>query len=187
VKDTVAEKTELNVYKLASSGTLSTVRRSGGLRGEFTLPVRVPLLVLASGAIIVLLVLGSKLGGSFVSARRLDAEATNEAVAAQMAATMTVEALLAMPTFTATATAVPTHTPTATATPTPVPTATPTPTATATPTPTATPLPVTYTVQAGDTLSKMAKDYGVSVEALVAANNIENPNVIPVGLVLIIP
>ncbi|MCR4405614.1 MAG: LysM peptidoglycan-binding domain-containing protein [Anaerolineae bacterium] len=46
---------------------------------------------------------------------------------------------------------------------------------------------VTYTVQAGDTLSKIAKEFGVTVEAIVEANNIEDPSLLQVGQVLIIP
>ena len=45
---------------------------------------------------------------------------------------------------------------------------------------------ITYTVQAGDTLSKLAKQYGVTVDELVAWNNIENPDLIYVGQVLLI-
>ncbi|MCA9960313.1 MAG: LysM peptidoglycan-binding domain-containing protein, partial [Anaerolineales bacterium] len=44
-----------------------------------------------------------------------------------------------------------------------------------------------YTVQAGDTLSALAQRFGTTVEAIVAANNITNPNLINVGQVLEIP
>jgi polysaccharide deacetylase family sporulation protein PdaB len=44
-----------------------------------------------------------------------------------------------------------------------------------------------YIVKSGDTLSKISKTYGITVKQLASANNIENPNVIYVGLVLIIP
>ena len=44
-----------------------------------------------------------------------------------------------------------------------------------------------YTVQAGDTLYRIATKYGVSVSAIVAANNIADPNLIRPGQVLIIP
>jgi len=98
-------------------------------------------------------------------------------------------------------TAVPTstHTPTPTGTlaPTSTPTATPTgtlPAPTATPTKTATPtatLPpgqtVTYKVKTGDTLYSIARKFGVSIQALMAANHIANPNYIRVGQILIIP
>ncbi len=46
---------------------------------------------------------------------------------------------------------------------------------------------VIYTVVAGDTLSGIAKRYGVTVRDIVDANQIENPNLINVGQELIIP
>jgi LysM repeat protein/ribosomal protein L40E len=53
--------------------------------------------------------------------------------------------------------------------------------------PTSTPTVITYTVQAGDTLGKIAKEFGVTVEAIVEANDIEDPSLIQVGQVLVIP
>jgi peptidoglycan/xylan/chitin deacetylase (PgdA/CDA1 family)/phage tail protein X len=47
--------------------------------------------------------------------------------------------------------------------------------------------PVRYTVQPGDTLYRIALRYGVTVPAIVAANNLANPNLISVGQVLVIP
>ncbi len=50
-----------------------------------------------------------------------------------------------------------------------------------------TPVPgtlVTYTVVAGDNLSRIAQRYGTTVAALASANNIVNPNLIYVGQVL---
>jgi LysM repeat protein len=44
-----------------------------------------------------------------------------------------------------------------------------------------------YTVKSGDTLSKIAATYGVTAQALAAANNISNPNNIFLGQVLTIP
>jgi lysozyme len=44
-----------------------------------------------------------------------------------------------------------------------------------------------YTVQTGDTLSDIAKQFNVSVNQLVTANNIANPNLIAAGQVLTIP
>ncbi len=44
-----------------------------------------------------------------------------------------------------------------------------------------------YTVQVGDTLFSIAKRYGVKLQDLQAANNIQNPNMIKSGQKLIIP
>jgi murein DD-endopeptidase MepM/ murein hydrolase activator NlpD len=44
-----------------------------------------------------------------------------------------------------------------------------------------------YVVQYGDTLGTIAMAYGVSVEAVIAANNLANPNLLEVGQVLVIP
>jgi len=46
---------------------------------------------------------------------------------------------------------------------------------------------VTYTVKPGDTLYKIAATYGTTVSAIVAANNIPNPNLIYPGQVFVIP
>jgi LysM repeat protein len=46
---------------------------------------------------------------------------------------------------------------------------------------------ITYTVQPGDTLHKIAIKFGVTVSALVALNDIQDPNLIEVGQVLEIP
>ncbi len=45
----------------------------------------------------------------------------------------------------------------------------------------------TYTVRTGDTLYKIARRFGTSVESLLQANNIANPDVIYAGQVLTIP
>ncbi len=47
--------------------------------------------------------------------------------------------------------------------------------------------PETYVVQPGDMLSAIAERYSVSVEALVQANNLTNPNALEVGQALTIP
>jgi LysM repeat protein len=91
-----------------------------------------------------------------------------------------------------------TPTPTPTKSPTPVPTksATPAPTKSPTPTPTksATPTPTPsasasvryYTVVAGDTLTKIANRYGVSIQAIKTANKMTT-DVVQLGQKLIIP
>ena len=61
--------------------------------------------------------------------------------------------------------------------------ATPTTAVTAQATPTAN----TYTVVAGDTLWAIAQQFGTTVEAIAAANNISNPGAIEIGQVLTIP
>ena len=111
------------------------------------------------------------------------------------------------PTFTFTFTPSPIlPTPTPPSTPTPKPTATlvvpptdtPTPeggpTSTPPPAATATPVPVetrtgrtTHVVQPGENLSQIAQRYGVSVEAIVQANGLEDPSLIHAGQTLIIP
>jgi LysM repeat protein len=64
---------------------------------------------------------------------------------------------------------------------------TPAPTPTPSPAPTATGGGTTYVVQPGDTLTKIATKFGVTVNALVRANNIQDPNLIRAGQVLQIP
>jgi LysM repeat protein len=45
----------------------------------------------------------------------------------------------------------------------------------------------TYTIQAGDTLSAIASNYGVSIDALAQANGIDDPSFIVEGETLVIP
>jgi LysM repeat protein len=45
----------------------------------------------------------------------------------------------------------------------------------------------TYTVQSGDTLFRIAQRFGVTVQAIVTANNLSNPDSLSVGQQLIIP
>ncbi len=55
------------------------------------------------------------------------------------------------------------------------------------------PLPTTriepeeYVVRQGDTLGKIAQHYHISLEALIQANDLANPNILSVGQVLVIP
>lgn len=66
--------------------------------------------------------------------------------------------------------------------PVPGPTATP-----GAPTPVPPPTQQTYVVQPGDNLTRIAAMFNTTVQAIVQANNIVNPNLIFVGQVLIIP
>ena len=59
------------------------------------------------------------------------------------------------------------------------------PTATATIPPT--PTPYTYTVKAGDTLGQIAAELDVSIESLMAANGLQDPNTLSAGQVLVVP
>jgi LysM repeat protein len=45
----------------------------------------------------------------------------------------------------------------------------------------------TYTVQSGDTLFRIAQRFGVTVQAIVTANNLSNPDSLSVGQQLVIP
>lgn len=84
-------------------------------------------------------------------------------------------------------------TPIATLPPVPTPTAaaaatvTPAPTSQPTSTPTPTRAPQYYEVAPDDTLSGIADRFGTTIDELVQANGIDNPNVIQVGDTLIIP
>lgn len=70
---------------------------------------------------------------------------------------------------------------------TPMPTATLTPSPSPSPTLTPTPEPVTYTVTENDDMFGVSLRYGISLEALQAANPSVIPNMMSVGTVLIIP
>jgi LysM repeat protein len=89
-----------------------------------------------------------------------------------------------------TATPSPTLEPTATPSPTATLEPTATPTAAATSTPTQPPTPtgrVTHTVKSGDTLSGIATKYGVTLQALVSANNLSASSMLRIGQQLVIP
>lgn len=83
----------------------------------------------------------------------------------------------------------PTDTPVVALTPsiTPLPTATLAPSPTPSPTLTPTPEPVTYTVTENDDMFGVALRYGISLDALKAANPSVIPNMMGVGTMLIIP
>ena len=55
------------------------------------------------------------------------------------------------------------------------------------PTPSLSPTARTYVVRKGDVLGRIAQNLGVAVQALVEANELENPNQLSIGQVLIIP
>lgn len=89
-----------------------------------------------------------------------------------------------------TPTVIPSATPTmeATASPTSMPTKTPAPlTPLPTDTPTMTPTPVIYVVKKGDNLLSIAKQYGVTAEAIQEANGILDPRRLQIGQELVIP
>jgi LysM repeat protein len=89
----------------------------------------------------------------------------------------------ALPSFLAT----PTPTPTITNTPVPpTATATITPTFTHSPTPTEV-WPKEYIIELGDSLWSVAEQFGVTIELLVAYNDIADPNNVPIGTKLTIP
>jgi LysM repeat protein len=71
--------------------------------------------------------------------------------------------------------------------PTPSSVAEATPALTLSPTPTPTPIPLVYTVQEGDTLSAIAQRYSVTVEEIVSANGLPNPDILSIGQQLVIP
>jgi len=63
----------------------------------------------------------------------------------------------------------------------------PSPTPTATTTPTPTPNPQTYVVQPGDTMQAIAERFNITVDDLVAKNDIKDPNNIFAGQKLVLP
>jgi LysM repeat protein len=78
-------------------------------------------------------------------------------------------------------------TPTTTPTPTHTPTPTATPTATPTPTITPTPTPIIYTVKPGDTYYAIAGQFGIDLDALLAANPDATLSALQPGQTLVIP
>ncbi len=49
------------------------------------------------------------------------------------------------------------------------------------------PTPILYTVKSGDTLGTIADRFGVTIEEIIAANNLEDPDWLDPGMVLVIP
>jgi LysM repeat protein len=95
------------------------------------------------------------------------------------------------PSASASTTAASTPTPTVRVTPRPSPPASasvgPSVTAPVTPSPAPTASPVTYTVRSGDTLVRIASQFGTTAAAIATANGITDPGRISVGQVLVIP
>lgn len=170
----------LDAAKLASSGTIGTVPPhfdDGHWTGLIFPAVMLTLVVVLSVALI-WLIAGqpdprgqSMLGMPAAPAATATSQPTALATLAEPTATEVPPTATSAPT----ATAVPTHTPTVA--PTWTPTATPEPT----------PAPVTYTVASGDSPSEIAKQFGISTEALMEANDITDPRRLRVGQVLVIP
>jgi LysM repeat protein len=68
------------------------------------------------------------------------------------------------------------------------PSPTPSPSGSVAPTPTPVPTAIVYVIKSGDTLSKIAADHGLTIEALMAANaDITDPNRISEGQQINIP
>lgn len=84
-------------------------------------------------------------------------------------------------------TAQPTLTPNPTYTPYPTPAVPPTVAPTPTTAATAAPAAITHVVKTGDTLNGLSKLYKVSAADILAANNLKNPDVLPLGQTLTIP
>jgi hypothetical protein len=63
----------------------------------------------------------------------------------------------------------------------------PIPTPSPTPVPTPVPTQQVYVVKKGDSVYKIAKRFGTTMEAIISANNLRNPNLIYPGQILLIP
>ncbi|MYH71178.1 MAG: LysM peptidoglycan-binding domain-containing protein, partial [Acidimicrobiia bacterium] len=62
-----------------------------------------------------------------------------------------------------------------------------TPTPIPTPTPTSTPEAFVYVVKQGDTLGSIASEFGTSLNAIIAVNDLANPNILSIGQQIEIP
>jgi LysM repeat protein len=71
--------------------------------------------------------------------------------------------------------------------PSPTPSVSVDPTPSPEPTPSPSPTPLTYTVRSGDTMSGIAREFGLTVEQVACANGIDDPNRLSVGQILVIP
>lgn len=79
----------------------------------------------------------------------------------------------------------PTFTPSYVVVPTPTPAREPSPTLE--PTPLASPTPSLHVVQAGETLSEIARMYGTNVDAIVEANDLSSADAIREGQLIVVP
>jgi LysM repeat protein len=139
---------------------------------------------LVAAGVVVLVILGGALTAAVAGSGGLDlGRLLGPGVTASPTASPTPSAAPATPSVSTPSSESP---PTVTVAPSPTPAPTPVPTPP--PTPQATPPPPqTYVVQAGDTLALIAQRFGATVDAIQAANGIEDPNEIVIGQVLIIP
>lgn len=118
--------------------------------------------------------------------------ATPEADVPASAAQESPASILASASDASIPTVIATQIPMATTTPSPTAPPSPTPTATATAAPTATPAPTSapsrrvHVVESGETLLEIAENYGVSVDALMEANGIDDADTLAVGDELVI-
>jgi LysM repeat protein len=139
-------------------------------------------------------------GAAAVTAAALDGRldfalvTPTDSVAASPAASVHEASAAATPRPTPRPSATPTASASGSSAPSPSLAATPAPTLAATPapeppqvTPAPPPTQQTYTVQEGDTLALIAEQFGTTVDALQAANGIEEPDEIVIGQVLVIP
>ena len=132
-------------------------------------------LILVAALVIVAIGTGLLISGGF--------DADDRSAAIYTPAPVIATAGTATPAATATLAATATRTATATS----ATTATRAATATVTPSPQPTATFVEYTVQQGDTLISIARRYGVSVEAILAINDLPNPARLTIGTTLRIP
>lgn len=166
-------------------------------RRQFSIPAFIPAAFLAAiiltglAAVLVLWFQRNPEATSVVPTSTVTPTATTTSTAPPIPTHTATSISTYIPTSTPTPTPTPPPTPTPTSTPTSTPTITPTttPTITSTPTPTRTPspTPIIYSVIRGDTLSSIADRYGVTIEAILEANNLSASTILSIGQKLIIP
>ena len=135
-----------------------------------------------------LIPVGAKAPATLVEATPTPSSSPSVSPSASPSASATPKpSVSASPTASATPKPTTTATPKPTVSATPTPTASPRPTVSPTPSPTPTVKPTTYTVVSGDTLTRIATRFGVTLTALMTANKITDANNIRIGQVLQIP